>query len=54
MTSKVADSIRRGLEAALAYAEGSADVHRYGVHIPEARTDSAQATAASPAGSAGL
>lgn len=33
--SKVADSIRRGLEEALAYAEGSADASRhYGVHIP--------------------
>jgi putative transcriptional regulator len=36
MTDKVADSIRRGLEEALAYAEGTADVSRYGVHIPEA------------------
>jgi putative transcriptional regulator len=35
MTSKVAESIRRGLEDALAYAEGTADVSRYGVHIPE-------------------
>jgi putative transcriptional regulator len=35
MTGKVADSIRRGLEEALAYAEGTADVSRYGVHIPE-------------------
>ena len=35
MTGKVADSIRRGLEEALAYAEGSADVSHYGVHIPE-------------------
>ena len=34
MTSKVADSIRRGLEEALAYAEGKADASRYGVHIP--------------------
>jgi putative transcriptional regulator len=32
--SKVADSIRRGLEEALAYAEGTADVNRYGIHIP--------------------
>jgi putative transcriptional regulator len=32
--SKVAHSIRRGLEEALAYAEGTADVSRYGVHIP--------------------
>jgi len=35
MTSKVAESIRRGLEEALAYAEGAADTSRYGVHIPE-------------------
>ena len=33
--SKVADSIRRGLEEALAYAQGEADESRYGVHIPE-------------------
>ena len=35
MTSKGTESIRRGLEAALAYAEGRADADRYGVHIPE-------------------
>jgi putative transcriptional regulator len=35
MTSKVAESIRRGLEEALAYAEGKPDTSRYGVHIPE-------------------
>ena len=35
MTSKVADSIRRGLEEAVAYAEGTADVSRYGVHNPQ-------------------
>jgi len=35
MTSKVADSIRRGLEEALAYAEGTADARSYGVHIPQ-------------------
>jgi putative transcriptional regulator len=35
MTSKVAISIRRGLEEALAYAEGTADTSRYSVHIPE-------------------
>ena len=35
MTSKLAESIRRGLEEAVAYAEGSADTSRYGVHIPE-------------------
>jgi len=34
MTSKVAESIRRGLEEALAYAAGTADASRYGVHIP--------------------
>jgi putative transcriptional regulator len=34
MTSKVAESIRRGLEEAVAYAEGTADVSRYGVNIP--------------------
>ena len=32
--NRVADSIRRGLEEALAYAEGTADLSRYGVHIP--------------------
>jgi len=35
MASKVADSIRRGLEEAVAYAEGTADASLYGVHIPE-------------------
>jgi putative transcriptional regulator len=35
MTGKIADSIRRGLEEALAYAEGAADVSRYGIHIPQ-------------------
>ena len=35
MTSTVADSIRRGLEEAVAYVEGTADTSRYGVHIPE-------------------
>jgi len=33
MTSKVAESIRRGLEEALAYAEGTADTNRYGIHV---------------------
>ena len=33
--SRVADSIRRGLEEALAYARGEADPGDYGVHIPE-------------------
>jgi len=35
MASKVADSIRRGLEEAVAYAEGTADPSRYRVHIPD-------------------
>lgn len=34
MTSKVPESIRRGLEEAPAYAEGTADTSRYGIHIP--------------------
>ena len=34
--SDVANSIRRGLEQALAYAEGSTDPAMYNVHIPEA------------------
>lgn len=33
--SKVASSIRRGLEQAVAYAKGEADARRYGVHVPE-------------------
>jgi putative transcriptional regulator len=33
-SSKVAESIRRGLEEALAYAEGAADNSRYGIHVP--------------------
>jgi putative transcriptional regulator len=33
--SKVADGIRRGLQEALAYAEGTADERAYRVHIPE-------------------
>jgi putative transcriptional regulator len=33
--SKVADSIRRGLEEALAYAKGEAAPDAYGVHVPE-------------------
>lgn len=34
MTNKVAESIRRGLEEALAYVEGTADTSRYGIHVP--------------------
>ena len=34
MTSKLADSIRRGLEQAIAYAEGTADEREYVVHMP--------------------
>jgi len=33
--SSVADSIRRGLDEALAYAEGKADRSTYRVHVPE-------------------
>ncbi|MEP7012330.1 MAG: helix-turn-helix domain-containing protein [Acidobacteriota bacterium] len=35
MTTKLGESIRRGLEEAIAYAEGTADARGYGVHIPE-------------------
>jgi len=34
--SKVADSIRRGLEEAVSYAKGQADAKAYRVHVPEA------------------
>jgi len=34
--SKVADSIRRGLEEAVSYAKGQADAGAYRVHVPEA------------------
>ncbi len=34
MTRNLAESIRRGLEEALAYADGTADVSHYGVHVP--------------------
>ena len=33
--SKVADSIRRGLQEAVAFAEGAADASAYRVHVPE-------------------
>lgn len=33
--SKVADSIRRGLNEALAFAEGKADANAYRVRVPE-------------------
>ena len=33
--SKVADSIRRGLQEAVAYAKGEADASAYRVHVPE-------------------
>lgn len=33
--SNVADSIRRGLNEALAFAEGKADATAYRVHVPE-------------------
>ncbi len=32
--TKVANSVRRGLEQALAYAKGEADLRRYRVHVP--------------------
>ena len=32
--SKVADSVRRGLREAVAYAEGKADASGYRVHVP--------------------
>lgn len=33
--SKAAQSVRRGLEEALAYADGKADKSRYRIHVPE-------------------
>ena len=36
MSRRVADSIRRGLEEAVAYARGEADIGRYRVHVPQA------------------
>ena len=33
--SKVAESIRRGLEEAVAYTKGEADARRYRLHIPQ-------------------
>jgi len=35
MSKSVADSIQRGLEEALAYARGEADVSKYRVHVPK-------------------
>lgn len=35
MNGKVADSIRRGLEEAVAFAKGEADASRYRVHVPK-------------------
>lgn len=35
MTSRVAKSIRRGLEQAVLYPDGQADASRYGVRVPE-------------------
>ncbi len=34
MSRKIADSIQRGLEQAVAYAKGEADAKRYRVHVP--------------------
>jgi putative transcriptional regulator len=36
--TRIADSIRRGLEQAVSYASGAADESAYGIHIP-ARID---------------
>ena len=33
--SKMADSIRRGLEEAMTYAKGDAEAQGYRVHVPE-------------------
>jgi putative transcriptional regulator len=33
--SKVADSIRKGLQEAVIYAKGKADKHAYRVHVPK-------------------
>jgi putative transcriptional regulator len=33
--SKIADSIRRGLKEAVAYAEGKADERAYRIHVPQ-------------------
>lgn len=35
MSKRVADSIRRGLEEAVAFAKGEADARKYRVHVPE-------------------
>jgi putative transcriptional regulator len=35
MSKSVANSIRRGLEEALAYANGKADKSKYRVHVPQ-------------------
>jgi len=35
MTSEIADSIRRALEEALAYADGTADSSQFGVYVPQ-------------------
>ena len=34
MSRKVAESIKRGLLQALAYAEGTADISKYRIHVP--------------------
>ena len=35
MSKAIANSIKRGLEEALAYANGTADVSKYRVHVPK-------------------
>jgi hypothetical protein len=49
MTGKLAESIRRGLEEALAYAEGNTDSRLYGVRVPEDIEDDRRGRMAFPA-----
>lgn len=35
MSKAIANSIKRGLEEALAYANGTADISKYRVHVPK-------------------
>jgi hypothetical protein len=48
MTGKLAENIRRGLEA-LSYAEGDADSRLYGVRVPEDIEDDRRGRMAFPA-----
>jgi hypothetical protein len=49
MTGKLAESIRRGLEEALSYAEGNADSRLDGVRVPEDIEDDRRGRMAFPA-----